>query len=226
MGYVGGMSVHENRRHLMIESQLRANKVTNAQVLDAFSDTPRETFVTQAMADIAYIDEDLVIGEGRFLLEPMVFARLVQALDLGAEDSVLDIGAASGYSTTILSRLAQSVVGIEEVESFALMGQENLEANDVDNAVILHAPHRIGFKEEAPYNAIIIEGAVESVPENLLHQLSDGGRLLTILRPAGEQGRAIRYVRSGDSFSHRVLFDANAPLLDDFMSEKPFVFGS
>lgn len=221
------MSVYENRRHLMVESQLRTNKVTNARVLDAFNQTPREEFVSAELADLAYIDEDLVIGHDRFLLEPMVFARLVQALELDAGDSVLDIGAASGYSTAILSQLAQSVVGIEKVKSLAEAGQQILHDQGVDNAVILHAPLEGGFKAEAPYNAIIIEGSVETVPESLLYQLSEDGRLVTILRPAdGGQGRAVKYVRSGSDFAHTVLFDANTPLLDDFIAAKPFTFGA
>lgn len=221
------MSVHENRRHLMVECQLRTNKVTDVAVLEAFEDVPRENFMPAHLADLAYVDEDLDIGEGRFLLEPMVFARLVQALDLNKNDSVLDVGAASGYSTAVLSRICQSVVGLEKNEQLAETSQTTLQKEGVDNAVILHASLQNGFKAEAPYNAIIIEGSVEDVPESLLQQLSPDGRLVTVLRPdANGPGRAVKYVRAGKGFTHSVLFDANTPLLDDFATEKSFSFGA
>ena len=221
------MSVYENRRHLMIEAQLRTNRVTDDALLDAFRLVPRETFVGGDMAELAYIDEDLEIGDGRFLLEPMVFGRLVQALDLQPGDSVLDIGAASGYSSAILSRLAQSVVGIEKVGVIAAAAQDNLARIDIDNAVILEGPLGQGFLDEAPYNAIIIEGAVEEVPETILEQLTPDGRLVTVLRSGGEaQGRAVKFVRAGRGFAHSVLFDANTPALDDFARRREFEFAS
>ena len=221
------MQVFEQRRLLMIETQLRTNKVTDNRVLDAFGVIPREVFVDPERSELAYIDEDLAICHGRFLLEPMVFARLVQALDLKKEDSVLDIGAASGYSSAVLSRLVQSVVGIEKVESLAEFGQKKMSEIDVDNAVILGGALTDGFNDDAPYNAIIIEGTVEAVPESLLEQLTPDGRLVTIVKPADEvQGRALKYVRSGSGFAHSVLFDANTPVLDDFAQTRQFEFGA
>ena len=221
------MSVYENRRHLMIETQLRTNRVTDDALLDAFRLVPREIFVGGEMAELAYIDEDLEIGHGRFLLEPMVFGRLVQALELRPGDNVLDIGAASGYSSAILSRLAQTVVGIEKVDAVVETAIANLALVDIDNAVILTGPLADGFPPEAPYNAIIIEGAVEDVPEALLEQLSEDGRLVTVLRSHGEvQGRAVKFVRAGKGFGHSVLFDANSRPLDDFAQRRKFEFAS
>ena len=221
------MNVHDNRRHLMIETQLRTNRVTDDALLDAFRLIPRELFVDGERAELAYIDEDLEIGHGRFLLEPMVFGRLVQALELRPGDNVLDIGAASGYSSAILSRLAQSVVGIEKVGAIAAAAQDNLARVDVDNAVILEGPLTAGFLDEAPYNAIVIEGAVGEVPEGILEQLAPDGRLVTVLRSGGEaQGRAVKFVRAGGGFAHSVLFDANTPVLDDFAGRREFEFAS
>ena len=220
------MSQYETRRRYMIESQLRANKVKDERLLLAFERTAREQFVPKGFTELAYIDEDLELGEGRFLLEPMVFGRLVQALDLSSGDNVLDIGAASGYSTAIIAQLAESVVGIEESKSLAVLGQENLSKGEVDNAVILPAPLNEGFKAEAPYNAIIIEGSVGMVPENLLEQLSEDGRLVTILRPdKNAPGRAVKYTRAGSDFAYTVLFDANTPRLETFDAALKFSFG-
>ena len=219
------MSVYQDRRHLMVESQLRTNKVTNVDVLYAFENIAKEKFVEDAYADLAYIDEDLMLEGNRFMLEPMVFARMVQALELTATDSVLDIGATSGYSTAILSSIAQSVVGIESNTDLAKMGQDNLTAEGIDNAVILQAPHQGGFAKEAPYNAIIIQGSVEHVPTEILDQLSQNGRLITVLREnATAPGKVVKYVRAGDGFAFSTLFDAQTPMLNEFAKEKTFSF--
>ncbi|MCE2518047.1 MAG: protein-L-isoaspartate O-methyltransferase [Alphaproteobacteria bacterium] len=219
------MSLYAERRRYMVESQLRTNKVTNTNVLIAFEETPKESFVDEDLASLAYIDEDLMLGEARFMLEPMVFARLVQALRLNSTPSVLDIGAATGYSTAILSRLAQSVVGIECNAHLAEKGQNNLTENNVDNGVILHGALTEGLKAEAPYNAIIIEGSVENVPTQLLQQLSENGRLVAIQRDdANSPGRAVKYVRAGDGFASSTLFDAQTPMLNEFAVERSFAF--
>jgi protein-L-isoaspartate(D-aspartate) O-methyltransferase len=219
------MSVFEDRRHLMVETQLRTNKVTDVRVLEAFERIPREKFVDDAMADLAYIDEDLMLKGSRFLLEPMVLARMVQALDLKPSDIALDIGAALGYSTAILSRLVQSVVGIESNKKIAEKGQSNLIECGVDNAVLLHAKLTSGFSAEAPYNAIIIQGCVSGVPEAVLDQLAEDGRCVTIIRDdTGSPGRVVKYVRSGNGFAHSVLFDAYSPFLPEFTTEKGFDF--
>ncbi|MGU9962251.1 MAG: protein-L-isoaspartate O-methyltransferase family protein [Candidatus Puniceispirillales bacterium WSBS_2018_MAG_OTU23] len=224
------MSLYDQRRRYMVESQLRTNKVTNTRVLIAFEDTPKEDYVTPDLASFVYIDEDLMLGGGRFMLEPMVFARLVQALELKPNDSVLDIGAASGYSTAILARLCQSVVGIESDAKLAKIGQVNLTQHDVDNAVVLHGALTKGFKAEAPYDAIIIEGSVADVPNAILDQLSDDGRLVTIQRDnPSASGRGVIYGRVGNDsggggFAHSTLFDAQTPMLDEFTAKKIFAF--
>lgn len=219
------MSVYVARRRLMVESQLRPNKVTNERLLMSFEATAKEHFVDADFSDLAYVDEDLLLPGGRFILEPMVFARLVQALDLKSDDIVLDIGAATGYSTAILSRLAQSVVGIESASGLAEQAQNNLLKNGVENGVVINGAHAEGLLKEAPYNAIIINGSVESVPLDLLSQLAEDGRLVTVLRrDKSSPGRAVKYVRAGDSFASTSLFDAQTPILEEFSTTKSFSF--
>ena len=219
------MSVFEDRRRLMVESQLRTNKVSQTDVLMAFERVAKENFIDGAYAALVYIDEDLMLERNRFILEPMVFGRLVQALELKKTDSVLDIGATSGYSTAIISHLAQSVVGIESDTDLARMGQDNLTREGIDNAVILQGQHQDGFANEAPYDAIIIEGSIEQTPQKLLDQLAENGRLVTIMREnATSPGKAVKYVRSGDGFAHTNLFDAQTPMLGEFAKEKVFSF--
>ncbi len=111
------MSVYASRRRNMVECQLRVSKVTDDRVIVAFENVPREEFVGPELKGLAYIDEDLVLGSGRFMLEPMVLARLIQALNIQSDDTILNIAAGCGYSTALLSSLGQSVVGIEADEN-------------------------------------------------------------------------------------------------------------
>ena len=219
------MSVFASRRRNMVESQLRTNKVTDQRVIMAFENVPRENFISPEMKGLAYIDEDLVLGRGRFILEPMVLARLLQALDLTGGQTILDIAAGCGYSTTLLSHLGQSVVGIESDEELATAAQDNLINHSVDNGVILNADHISGYPSEAPYDAIIIEGAVAHVPDAILNQLSDNGRLVTVIRDTDKTpGKATIFRRSSRGFSSTVLFDAQTPILDEFALKAQFVF--
>lgn len=219
------MSVYANRRRNMVESQLRVTKVTDDRVIMAFENVPREEFVSPELKGLAYIDEDLVLGFGRFMLEPMVLARLIQALDIKSDDTILDIAAGCGYSTALLSSLGQSVVGIEAHAELAKTAQENLIKMSVDNSVILHGDHQLGFASEAPYDAIIIEGAVSEVPEHILDQLSEQGRLVTVIRDNNTApGKATLFQRTKTGFSQQYLFDAQTPILIEFNKATAFQF--
>jgi protein-L-isoaspartate(D-aspartate) O-methyltransferase len=209
----------------MVESQLRVTKVTDDRVIMAFENVPREEFVSPELKGLAYIDEDLVLGFGRFMLEPMVLARLIQALDIKSDDTILDIAAGCGYSTALLSSLGQSVVGIEAHAELAKTAQENLIKMSVDNSVILHGDHQLGFASEAPYDAIIIEGAVAEVPEHILDQLSEQGRLVTVIRDNNSApGKATLFQRTKTGFSQQYLFDAQTPILTEFNKVTAFQF--
>ena len=207
-------------RHNMVESQVRVNSVTDERVIDALAAVPRERFVPTARQGIAYMDEDVKIADGtppRFLMEPRVFAKLVQLAEIGADDLVLDVGCGSGYSTAVLSRVAGTV------EALAAQAGATLSDLSVDNAVVVTGALPEGYAKQAPYDVIFINGMVSSVPESLQKQLREDGRLVCVLGD-GVSGRARLYVRSGDSFSGRDAFDANVRFLPGFEPVESFVF--
>lgn len=208
----------------MVESQIRTNKVTDPRIVEAFESVPRELFVDEAKRGFAYIDEDLEVGAGRYLMEPMVLARLLQAAAPRPGDMALDIGCATGYSTAILARLVETVVAVEGDRALVETANRTLNDLDVDNAVVVEAPLTAGYQKQAPYDVILFQGAVCEVPEVIERQLSDGGRLVAVVCDAGGIGRGTLIQRSGDSFSTRALFDAATPLLPGFAREPGFVF--
>lgn len=207
----------------MVDSQLRPNKVTDQQLLDAMAVIPREQFVPDAFRAAAYVDEDVPLGKSRFLLEPMVLGRLIQAVAPSQSDIVLDIGSATGYGAAVLSRLTATVVGLELDGAMADQANATLSALGIANAMILQGPLEQGVPRQAPFNVIVIEGLADELPPLLLDQLADGGRLAGVVRDRGV-GRAMLFARSGDTISTRVLFDASVALLPGLQRQPGFVF--
>ena len=212
-------------RKMMVDCQIRPTKVTDSRVLEAFGTIPREAFVSRHQRAIAYIDEDLPVPGGRCMMEPMVLARLIQALAISAEDNILVVGCGTGYSAAVLARIAGSVIAVETRAQLVERAQETLVATGVDNAVAIKGRLTEGFAKEGPYDGILIEGAVESVPNHLLEQLTASGRLVAVWRPAGHPvGVASEGIRAGEGFTRKPLFDAQIPVLDEFRSKREFVF--
>jgi protein-L-isoaspartate(D-aspartate) O-methyltransferase len=207
----------------MVESQLRPNRVADHRVIAAFETVPRERYVPEAKRGIAYIDEDLRIGPDRYMMEPMVLARLIEGAQVTANDVCLVVGSALGYACAVLARLAGTVVGLESDETLADSAERTLAKEGVDNAVIVRGALPEGVPRQGPFNVILINGAIERLPEGLVTQLADGGRLVGVRRE-GRVGRAVLLERFGDATGERVLFDANTPVLPAFRAERGFVF--
>lgn len=208
----------------MVESQLRTNKVTSEALLDAFLAVPRERFVPPALRGTAYVDEDLPLGNGRYVLEPMVFARLVQLAGVGPQDTVLEVGCATGYGTAILARLARHVVGIDSDQQFVGQAAARLRELAIGNASVAEAPLATGLPTRAPYSVILFEGAVADIPEAVSRQLGEGGRLVAVVRPGAGVGRATLVARTNGVLAHRTAFDAAARFLPGFQPAPSFVF--
>ncbi len=212
-------------RKTMVDCQLRPSKVTDQFILDAFMTIPREDFVGKQQRALAYVDEDLQLSGGRCLMEPMVLARLLQALEIRPDDSVLIVGAGCGYGTAVAAKLAGSVIAIETRANLVDKAQDVLVSIGIDNAAIVKSRLVDGYPEEGPYDRILIEGGVETVPDNLLKQLTPKGRLAAIYRKPGHPvGVASVWTRSGKEFTRTPLFDARVPNLDEFNAKVEFSF--
>ncbi|MFP6735481.1 MAG: protein-L-isoaspartate O-methyltransferase [Rhodospirillales bacterium] len=211
-------------RRNMVESQIRTNRVTDERIVAALGEIPRELFVGEDRAAIAYVDEALTLGGGRYLMEPMAFAMLLQAAEIGGDDVVLDIGCATGYSSAVLARFAGTVVALEEDTGFAARATELLAELKIDNVAVMEGALTAGHAGQAPYNAIVISGAVAEVPEVIIGQLADGGRLVFIEASEDGLGRGFLIGKYGESISRRHIFDAGSPILPGFERRPAFSF--
>ena len=218
-------------RRMMVDGQVRTSDVTDLRLIAAMLEVPRERFLPATKAGLAYLDLDLPIIEGearapaRYLLKPMVLAKLIQAAEIGVRDHVLDVGCGSGYSSAILARLAGSVVALEQEPSLARQAAENLQAIGPRNVTVVTGPLILGWPAGAPYDAILLNGATEIEPTMLYRQLKDGGRLVA-LKGRAPVGKAMLYRALGHEgdVGGRPIFDAAAPLLPGFAEQATFVF--
>lgn len=212
-----------SREH-MVDCQIATSGVLTPELIEALRSVPRELFVPEGLKGSAYIDEDLPLGNGRYLMEPMVFARLVEAAGIEPTDRVLDIGSGTGYSTAILSRIAKWVVGLEEEEALWQKAQLALSGLGIKNVELVGGNLTDGCNELAPFDVIILEGAADQVPEALLEQLSIGGRLVFVQREQGGLGHIWRYLKEENTVARTELFDASVPMLPGFEEKTGFEF--
>jgi protein-L-isoaspartate(D-aspartate) O-methyltransferase len=209
-------------RHMMVEAQLRTNRVINPGLIEALESVPREIFVPKQMAGGAYVDGPVPLGNGRALMEPMVFGRMAQIAEIQSTDVVLDVGCGSGYSAAVLSHLASTVVALESDSELAGRASAALATLGVDNVAVVTGALQDGDAGHGPYDVIIIEGQIPAVPAKLLNQLAEGGRLLAVVDNGAGPGRATLYSRFGGVVSHRVVFDATAGRLPGFVAPAGF----
>jgi protein-L-isoaspartate(D-aspartate) O-methyltransferase len=207
----------------MVESQVRVNDVTDARVIQAMRDVPRERFVPTSRKATAYADAPLEVVQGRFLLEPRAFAKMLQLAEIAPTDNVLDVGCATGYSSAVLARIAARVTGLEQDADLVRIASETLPSVGASNTVIVQGSLPEGHKARAPYDVIFVNGAVEARPDALLGQLAEGGRLVAIVK-SGAQGHATVFLKEQGKIGRRPAFDAHAPILPGFREKVGFVF--
>jgi protein-L-isoaspartate(D-aspartate) O-methyltransferase len=216
-------------RRMMVDGQIRTADVTDLRIIAAMLEVPRERFVPDSKAELAYLDFDIPVtadvpgAQVRHLLKSVVLAKLIQAADVQEGDTVLDVGCATGYSSAILARLAQTVVALEQEPTLARHARENLRAVSASNATVESGPLVAGWPARAPYDVIVLGGATEVVPHELFHQLKGGGRLVTILGRT-PNGCAMLYRSYDGDVTGRPIFDAAEPTLPGFAEKPAFVF--
>jgi protein-L-isoaspartate(D-aspartate) O-methyltransferase len=215
-------------RRTMVDSQLRTFDITDRAVLAAMGEVPRERFVPSGREELAYIDQNICVwgsqgvADARFALSPMVLARMIQALQIEPGQRVLDVAAGLGYTSAVLARLGAKPTALESSDALVQAATERF-ASEAVGILVRQGPIDRGSPEDGLFDAILINGAVAQRPEALLRQLRDGGRL-ACLTGGDRAGKAVLFVRSGDAFGLRTLFDAAAPELPEFSPAPGFVF--
>lgn len=224
-----GMENFAEQRTRMVDSQLRTESITDHRLLAVMGEIPRELFVPPDQKALAYLDRDVPFyatgggARGRAMMEPAPLGRLIQALDVGQDERALVVGAGTGYSAAILARLAAGVVGVESDPALAAQAIRNLGQLGVANATVVVGPLEAGNAAGAPYDVILLDGAVEMLPAVLLDQLAEGGRLAGVVG-YGRAAAATLYTRSEGDIGGRPVFDADVPPLPGFRKPAAFVF--
>lgn len=206
----------------MVDTQVRPNDVTSYPVIDAMLSVPREQYVPDSRRDVAYAGNNLNIAPGRVLLEPRTLGKMMEALDLQNTDLVLDVGCGYGYSAAVMARIAQAVVAVEQDAALSGEAEMRLTEQEVFNAAVVHGPLSEGCPAQGPYDAMLIEGAIEIMPEALAAQLREGGRIVALFHEGN-----LGVVRIGHKIDGRInwrfIFNAGAPLLPGFDKPRSFV---
>jgi protein-L-isoaspartate(D-aspartate) O-methyltransferase len=216
------MSEFENRRVTMVDTQVRPSDVTKFPIIDAMLSVPREVYVPDSKREAAYIGDNLDIGQGRVVLEARTLAKLLDALDIQPHEMVLDLGCGLGYSAAVIARLADTVVAIEQDDALAAEAGRILSEEGVDNALVIHGPLALGAAKHAPYDVITVQGGVEQVPDALVAQLRDGGRIGAVFMD-GALGVAMVGFKSDGTVTWRSAFNAAAPVLAGFSKRRGFM---
>jgi protein-L-isoaspartate(D-aspartate) O-methyltransferase len=208
----------------MVENQLRPNRIDDRALLDAMLNVPRERFVPKALAGVAYADEDLRLPDGRYLIEPLALARLIQSARVDRDDVVLVLGCVTGYAAAVLARLAATVILLVPDEASAARIEPLLDERGADNVVVVAGGDpTAGHPSQAPFDVILLTGSVEAVPPALLDQIGEGGRLVAVV--ANERvGRGVLFTRLHGVIGKRTLFDAQIPRLAGATRDAEFAF--
>lgn len=216
------MTASQTLRTMMVDTQVRPSDVTKFPIISAMLDIPREAYVPGAARPVAYMDGPVGLGAGREMLEVRVFAKMLDALDIQRSDQVLIIGGALGYSAAVLGHMADSVVMVEEDPGLAAEAESTLSQHEIDNAVVLQGPLAAGAAKAGPFDVILIEGAVEMVPDALIAQLTEGGRIAAIFAERANGEVRVGRLAEGN-MGWRRAFNAVAPVLPGFAKSSGFV---
>ncbi|MEO0388385.1 MAG: protein-L-isoaspartate O-methyltransferase [Pseudomonadota bacterium] len=208
-------------RTAMVDCQVRPSDVTRYPIIAAMLDVPRERFVPRELAEVAYAETHIALDTGRVVLDPRTFSKMLETVNITPADLVLDIGAGLGYSTAVMSRLGEAVVGVEDDKERARDAESALRDFAADNAIVTTAPLNVGDPANGPFDVIMVEGGVEQIPEPLANQLKEGGRIAAIFM-TGSFGHVRFGQKTRDRIVWRRAFDAAAPILPGFAAPAAF----
>lgn len=215
------MISYEQRRRMMVDTQVRPADVTHFTVIDSMLTVPRERFVPEGWREAAYAGENVPLAPGRVLFEPRTVAKMLDSADIQPSDVVLDVGCGLGYTTALAARMAEAVVALEEDHALAHEAEQLLATEGADNAVVIEGPLAEGAGRHGPYDVILVQGAVEELPESFADQLTEGGRIVCLFME-GELGVVRLGVKADDALTWRFAFNAGAPVLPGFTRERTF----
>lgn len=209
-------------RTVMVDTQVRTQDVTKFNIIEAMLSVAREAYLPDAMRSIAYVGGDVTLEGGRVVLEPRTQGKMLDALDVQPGELVLDLGCGYGYSSAVLAHLAEAVVAVEEISELATEAQSVLGEQDVDNVAVVEGPLAEGSAKHAPFDVICIQGGVEQVPDALLDQLGEGGRIAAIFMEGALGECRIGHKLDG-RVNWRMAFNASAPILPGFRKDPGFI---
>lgn len=216
------MTNYTTLRTMMVDTQVRPHDVTKFPVIEAMLSVPREKFVPDEKVEAAYVGENIALDTGRVVLEPRTLAKMLDALDIGNDDLVLDIGSGLGYSAAVIARMAEAVIANEDDDTRVDEAQAILSEIGADNVILHKGPLTEGAAEHGPYDVITVQGAVEHLPGGLTEQLKEGGRMACLFMEGALGIVRIGYKIDGE-MNWRFSFNAGAPVLPGFEAHSAFI---
>lgn len=208
-------------RTMMVDTQVRPSDVTKFPIIEAMLSVKRENFVPDLKRDVAYMGEHIYLGGGRVMLDPRTFAKMLDAVTIDQKDIVLDLGCGLGYSSAVLARMCEAVIALEDDPDRVAQAETRLGEAGADNVAVIEGVLSEGAAKHGPYDIILIQGAVQTVPDALLEQLKEDGRIVAIFTE-GALGEARVGVKVNGTVSWRMDFNASAPVLSGFEKQSAF----
>lgn len=217
------MTDFSQRRTTMVDTQVRPSDVTKFPIIEAMLTVPREAFVPAERREAAYAGEHVHLGHGRVVLDPRTLAKMLDVVDIQPDELVLDVGPGLGYSSALAARMAEAVIAVEETPELAAEAERILADTAADNVAIVEGPLAEGAEKHGPYDVILVEGAVQTMPETLTAQLKDGGRIVAIFLDGALGSVRVGHKRA-ETLNWRFAFNATAPVLPGFEASPNFAF--
>ena len=216
---------YKRARENMLAGQLIPNQINDPRLLDAMGKVAREQFLPERLRGRAYADETIYIDANTLIFPPRIFAKLLLAAELKETDFVLDIKSGSGYSAAVIANMTQAVVALENDSSLCETAQQILLDAEVDNVAVLNQPPEDGLPSQGPFDVIFIENVVSHIPEKLLSQLANNGRLICVeSNDPSNTGHAVKIIKKGDALSRSALFDLDLSGFPRNRLYKSFIF--